>query len=442
MRRPNSTNLLLGFLGLCTVLSIGGAVSTSLAWYAYATRASLLYSGTSVFDNGQLQIGVKSAIKISDLVTAGMEEEKVGNNYYYFAPAGEGLSSEYLGIYLAARGYASNELLPVTSGQFDASDPNHNTHALLIPPNSEVPHPNATNNRASTEYYSQITFAFKVFSTNDQGQKVFAANRELWLTYVQTRASQASTGNVARSLRMYIHRDETIYGANNAFLFNPSSNESGATKVGGLLNLGYDDYFDFNDQGEILYGDYSIKEGFDNDGISTGPYNGQDLIYDINDKWDWETKENTEQNRIAFADSFTSVHSPFAPKYYPDLSHVDIKTAKYLGKNDVIQTKDSGGTLYNPTIEVPLEPGDDGYDPNDPTKTKTVTKKTSVCITGDEDANYIGEFDATIYLEGWDFSVTDEEQSHQFDFQLRFETNKVTENGNNNNNSSSNSNNG
>lgn len=439
MKRVNPKNIVLGFLGLCTVLSIGGAVSTSLAWYAYATRAAFLYSGTSVFDNGQLQIGVKSATKINDLITAGMEEQKVGDDYYYFAPAGEGLSSEYLGIYLDKRGYASNELLPVTSGQFDASDPNHNTHTLLIPPNSEVPHPNATNNRASTEFYSQITFAFKVFSTNDQGQIVFAANRELWLTYVQTRASQTSGGNVSRSLRMYIHRDERNYGANNGFLFNPSSTESGATKVGGLLNLGYDDYFDFNDQGEILYGDYSIKEGYQDDGKSTGPYTGEDLIYDINGKWEgWDTKENTEQNRIDYADSFTSVHSPYAPKYYPDLSHVDIKTAKYLGKNDVIQTKDSGGVLYNPTIEVPLEPGDEGYDPDDLTKTKTVTKKTSVCITGGEEDKYIGEFDATIYLEGWDFSVTDEEQSHQFDFQLRFETNKVI----NNNNNSSSSNNG
>ena len=419
MKRANSKNIVLGFLGLCTILSVAGAVSSSLAWYAYATRASLLYSGTSVFDNGQLQIGVGNDSRIQELVDIGMEEEQVNGSYYYFAPAGEGLSSEYLSIYLEARGYASSELLPVTTGQFDDTDANHNTHVLLTPPNSEVPHPNAVNNRAATSCYSKITFAFKVFSTDGQGQNVFAPGCELWLTYVHTRASQTSSGNVANSLRMYIERDESVYGANNGFLFNPSSNEDGETKVGGVLNLGYDEYFDFNDEGEIIYGDYSIKEGYSDTGLVNGPYSGNDLI-DINDKWeDWETKEATEQNIDEFADTFTAKHSPSAPKYYPDLSHVDIKTAKYRGKNYAVQAKDASGILSNPQ-----------------------DRKTSVCITGDASAHYIGEFDATIYLEGWDFSVTDEEQSHQFDFQLRFETNKAANSGNNssssNNNTSSN----
>ena len=402
MRKANPTNLLLGFLGLCTVLSIGGAVSSTLAWYAYASRAALMYSGTSVFDNGQLQIGVRSEIEISDLVTAGMEEEVVNGSYYYFAPAGEGLSSEYLQTYLAARNYAGVELYPVTSGQFDANDVNHNTHVLLTPPTSETPNPDATHNRASTTNYSHIVFAFKVFSTDNEGHKTFAANRELWLTYVKTRASQSSTGNVSNSLRMYIHRDDSIYGANNGFLFNPSSTANGETKVGGLLNLSYDDYYDFDDNGEILYGDYSIKQGGSTTGISDGPYTGDANIYDVNDKWDWDYKEGTEQNIKDFSDTFTSMHSPYAPKYFENLDNLDIKTAKYVGTDYVVQTKDSNGILSNPE-----------------------DRKTSVCITGGADKKYIGEFDATIYLEGWDFCVTDEEQSHQFDFQLRFETNKV-----------------
>ena len=73
-----------------------------------------------------------------------------------------------------------------------------------------------------------------------------------------------------------------------------------------------------------------------------------------------------------------------------------------MGTDDVVQAKDSNGILANP----------DG-------------KKTSVCKTGGESVGYIGEFDATIYLEGWDFSVIDEEQLHKFDFQLRFETNRL-----------------
>ena len=203
MKKANPRNLLLGLLGLCTVVSIGGAVSSTLAWYAYASRAALMYSGTSVFDNGQLQIGVKSEIQISDLVTIGMVEEYRNNSYYYFAPAGEGLSSDYMNTYLAARGYASNELMPVTSGWFDPADSNHNTHALLTAPTSEIPHPTAAENSAPISQYSKITFAFKTFYTDADGVRHYVANQELWLTYVQTRASQSSTGNVVKSMRMF-----------------------------------------------------------------------------------------------------------------------------------------------------------------------------------------------------------------------------------------------
>lgn len=416
MRRADS-KIILGFLGLCTIFSIGGAVSSSLAWYAYATRAALMYSGTSVFDNGQLQIGVRSEIEIPDLVTAGMIEEQVNGSYYYFAPAGEGLSPEYLQTYLTARNYASVELYPVTSGQFDASDDNYNNHALLTPPTSECPHPNSINNAADTSNYSNITFAFKVFTTNNEGLRTYAADRELWLTYVQTRASQGSVGNVSKSLRMYIRRDETNYGANNAFLFNPSATENGETKVGGLLNLGYDEYFDFNDNGEIMYGDYAIKQGESTTGISEGPYVGDENIYDVNNKWDWEYKEATVENVREFSDTFTAMHSPYAPKYFDNLNNLDIKTAKYVGTDYVVQKKNSNGVLYNPTELI-----DPDGDPDDPNNQRI--RKTSVCITGDASVNYIGEFEATIYLEGWDFSLIDKEQSHQFDFQLRFETNK------------------
>ena len=129
-RAINPAKLLCGILGLCTVVSIGGAISGTLAWYAYATRASLLYSGTSVYDNGQLQIGVKNDTQILALKNDGMIEEQKNGSYYYFAPAGEGLSSDRLNMYLSARGYATNVLIPVTSGEFNPDDNAHNTFAL------------------------------------------------------------------------------------------------------------------------------------------------------------------------------------------------------------------------------------------------------------------------------------------------------------------------
>ena len=410
MKRTNPKNIMLGFFGLCTIFSVSGAVSSTLAWYTYAANASLKYSGTSVFDNGQLQIGVKSDVQIPDLVAAEMDEEQHNGSYYYFARAGEGLTSQLLNTYLSARDYASNELVPLTTGQYDPDpDSGYSAFGLMIAPTTDVPKPNHVNNAAKKENYSKITFAFKVLSTKSNGAQECVAGQEIWLTYAQARASAISSGSVSKSMRMYIERDSVYYGANNGFVFNPTAKEDGETKVGGLLNLGYDEFFDFNDDGEIIYGDYSIIDGVDS-GISDGPYAGDDNIYDINNKWDWDYKANTEANK-QYADTFTATHSVNAPKYYENLNKVDIKTAKYKGTDTVLQTKDSNGFLYNPT---------------DPVTGETI--KTSVCKTGNENNGYIGEFDATIYLEGWDFSVVDEEQNHKFDFQLRFETNRVTNN--------------
>ena len=386
----NPAKLICGFLGLCTIVSIGGAISGTLAWYAYAARAALLFSGTSVYDNGQLQIGVKSADQINALKQDGMIEEQVNGSYYYFAPAGEGLNSERINMYLAARGYATNELIPVTSGEFNPTDNNHNAFALKQSPNTD----NYNNSAVATmKHYSQITFAFRAFHTDNSGNREFVANQELWLTHAQTRASVSSTGNVSNAMRMYINRDVTEYGANNGFIFNPSSANSGETKVAGLLNFGRDQYYDFDDNGEIVYCEYEITDGQDS-GIINSHYAGEDVLADVNG------------SGATTPDTFTAKHSPQAPAYYENLNKLTIKTAQFEGVNTIKPSKAADGTLSNPIVGG-------------------VEKKTSVCKTGDNSVGYIGEFDATIYLEGWDFSVIDEEQSHKFDFQLRFETNRI-----------------
>ena len=400
MKAINPTKIAIGFLGLWTIVAIGGAVSNTLAWYAYATSAGFMYSGTSVFDNGSLQIGVKSEVEIPELVAEGMSEEQVNGSYYYFAPAGGGLTSNYLNTYLDARGYASNELVPVTSGEFKTGVASYYTSTgdieLKQSPNSEVHCPDYTHNAATNAHFSQITFAFRAFRTAANGQLVYVADQELWLTYAKTRASANSSGNVSQSMRMYINRDAATYGANNGFIFNPSAEEDGETKVAGLLNLGYDQYYDFDDDGEIIYGEYAIKQGYTDDGMIQSHYDGEDEIADINDTGDDEPT------------TFVAKHSPEAPGYYENFDNVDIKTAEYKGINSVKPNKDGNGVLSNQIDPVTHE-----------------ENKTSVCITGDESVGYIGEFDATIYLEGWDFSVIDEEQRHKFDFQLRFEINRV-----------------
>ena len=60
-------------LGLLTFAGIVGSISGSLAWWAYSTRVSASYQGTSVTTSEQLQIGLKllkTDPKVDDIVDA------------------------------------------------------------------------------------------------------------------------------------------------------------------------------------------------------------------------------------------------------------------------------------------------------------------------------------------------------------------------------------
>ena len=96
MKKFNPTKLLFGFLGLATLASLVGSISGTLAWYAYSTRASISYSGTSIDRTAQLQIGVVSK-EVMSLQYGNMTEDTTihdaEGNHYYFMPIGSGLSA-------------------------------------------------------------------------------------------------------------------------------------------------------------------------------------------------------------------------------------------------------------------------------------------------------------------------------------------------------------
>ena len=84
--------------GLITFAAFVGSISGSLAWWAYSTRVSVQYQGTSVATSVQLQIGLKtegfSDADVQQLTDLGMIEDTSlasGNTRYLFSKAGAGL---------------------------------------------------------------------------------------------------------------------------------------------------------------------------------------------------------------------------------------------------------------------------------------------------------------------------------------------------------------
>ena len=392
MKRIKPAKLLFGFLGLATFASLVGSVSASLAWYAYSTRASLSYTGTSVERTAQLQIGIVSKAAIT-YASNEMEEDTTivdaDNNHYYFAPIGNGLTSSILSKYLEANGYATNFLVPVTSGSFESGD----AFSLRKAPNlgSGQIH-NDVSAVAPEGYYAYFQFIFRIPKGASASTTEYVANREVWLTDAKARPSFSDQGDVSKALRVFIDRKDSDYSTD--YIFNPSATTRGATKVGGLLDLSRDGVYDSdNDNNEILFGEYNQAIA---DSKRIANYQGSGDIDDVNG------------SGATSLDTFTSRHAAGCNYFTREsLAECEIKTAEYESINDLLPTKNPlNGELVNRDSSNP----------------------TSLCTTSDSSDYNLGRVNMAIYLEGWDFSVIDEEIGHLFDIGLTFEINKVAAN--------------
>ena len=379
MKKFNPTKLLFGFLGIATFASLAGTISGTLAWYAYSARATLSYTGTSIEKTAQLQIGVVSPVAIDYTAADKMTEDtdlSTSSAHYYFAPIGTGLTSSNLNKYLEANGYATNYLIPVTSGSYTRGD----AFSLKNAPDVDA-RVFDNSDPAAAKLFVHFQFVFRIAKNVYSATPEYVGGQELWLTDAEVHASYANNGTVFKALRVFVDRTNDY---EDDFILNPTAATTGQTKVGGLLDIGADGYYDFDDSGkEILFGEYTNDTG-----LSASGYNGADVIDDVNDSHSEEL------------DSFTAKHKN-GIKYYDDLSGCGIKTASYESISS-IAPKTSNGKLEN-------------FDENHPT---------SICKT-DNTENHLARVDMTIWLEGWDHSVVDKEQDHMFDIGLTFEINKV-----------------
>ena len=476
MKKFNSAKLVFAVLGIMTVVCTVGSVGSTLAWYAYSTRALASYTGTSVNSTTYLEIGICSDEPINNMPNSVHLERFTSsgdNNFYYFAQTGTGLTYEPISKYLAQKGFATNELEPLTSGSYSSGG----DFVLKKAPN-EIVHTNNLLPANERDDYLTIPFVFRIKSQGT-AEAQYVPGKELWLSKAVVRASSGRDDIIYKALRVYVERGAKDYGtwrtvsedvfadagaptgdyghnyyldidennlylfddehsswnllqsdvtvtdsapnvnsfsegdlyvnsgnstyklckkASNGFIFNPSAENEGDTRVGGLLNLSRDAYFDFDDNGEIIYGEYdpaALLLKTDNG------YTGSD------DKlWDVNGTNYRDENEDLIATTFTAKHKQGA-RYYTDFTSQPADAlfghAHYLSINEIAPLRDSYDYITN-------------QNPNKPT---------SICKTADASDNYLARVNLTVYLEGWDFSVIDQEESHGFDLGLTFEASRV-----------------
>ena len=358
------------------VAAFAGTISGSIAWYAYSTRATVTYSGTSVAESVQLQIGLISTVDFTvdegghDLGLKLTKEVVAGEPYdYYWAKAGSGFNTAAVKAYLEKEGtYAVTELKPVTTREYTGTSFNLyraplQGHTLMT-------------QDADKDCYSHLPFIFRIID----GAGEYAKGANIWLTDATVAASGASE-NIREAVRIYFSR-----GAND-FILNPSSSSAavGYTKVAGPLDLNMDGVYDYRDGKELVYGDYTTEP------VVTGTYTGDNHL---DDPTVFDDVNQTGQTRKS---TFVAEH--FKGNQYFNTAAVTAcgpKTAKYETLATIAPNDDGSGLLSG---GKPLACTDS--------------------VTG------LATLDATIWLEGWDHSVIDAEIGHSFNLGLRFQINRV-----------------
>lgn len=366
MKSSRKWGLLTTTLISATMFTFLGSVAGSIAWFSYVTRATMGYLGTAVTVGEQLQIGIKTD---EDLSTYGLTTQVISGVSYAWAQPGKGIDSTAIGGYLELSGYATNELKPVSSNEYHLGDSLSLTECLMSGHAQN-------NNPAGHDQYVEIPFVFRIIRTNETEGSVnyYAKNEKIWISDADAVPRVAlEDGEVYKSIRVYVN-------GQSKFILNPSAEGAASSNaVGGLLDLNDDGVYDYDDDhNEIVYGHVT------NPSAARTTYAVESDVVDVNGVG------NTTPS------TFVAKHA--AGTYgYDNMTTLVPKVAEY-------QTIDT------------IKPTDDG--------TGALSGGRPICTTANN-SNALGEATLTIYLEGWDHHVINEEITHKFNLGLTFQINRV-----------------
>lgn len=370
--KRSKVNLALGIVTTAIIVSVAGSLSGTLAWYAYATRATLSFSGTSAYASERVKVGIHDSnnylfsniTELREYATQN-ELELDEENKIIWGKEGEGLTGSIISTYLKASPYAVSKLPPVTSlsMESDGDLTLYKAPFALDPTNRIAPH----------NYYTKLPLCFKVIGSDGSN----LPNHDIWLTGIS--AIDTNIEGVKYALRIYYENlyDDTHY------LLNPTSglNTTGNTVVAGTLDLKGDGMYDydFSTMREIMYGEYTGSLDYLDPYVAPNP----NPLDDIN---------GTGKN---VASTFLATHIDGARR--PDYSSVELGKAEFETINTIAPIVDQNGY----------------YSGGKP-----------VAHT-DSTQNNIAFTILTIYIEGWDHAIIDEVNGASFNLGLQFEVNRL-----------------
>ena len=294
---------LIGIYALLTMSTIGSVTGT-LAWYQYRSRAETSFHGTALNNVNAIQIGLKTDLVLDDAEDYGLSKDPTENIYW----ADNGVSSQTLTYFLSASGYATNALVPTTSGKYASGDV---FNLRMRPTNLE----SNIGISAFHDEYVYLPLAFRTVSSFDN-----VTNFKVKILD----SSISSLGNIKEAIR--VHFDN----GSDSFVYAPGRALDGLTAVGGGLDIELDGYVDYsnNTMKEYPYGEF------------------ESLVYET-------TPHAYEEITHEHHNCFNGVH---AEGVYAISDESIPSTAQYLGRTSVLNKRyiaysDVSGIAYcNTTI--------------------------------------------------------------------------------------------
>ena len=374
MNKEKKLSVRVGILaGLISIAMLGSTAGT-LAWYTYSRSVSFSFVGTTVASSSLLNVGLidnGGCFSDEDLVTYSLEREEVTEgsetNTIVWSKSRSGFSLLALRQYLEATGYAVDKLFPVTT-KARAYDDASNLTLIRSPEVGET----EMGSEATHNSYVYLPFAFRVIDDSSE----YVAQKDIWLTEAVVEADH----DAGSSIRVFVD------GANK-FLMQPSNEENSvtSTKVGGLLDLVGDGIYDRDSNNkEYCYGEFDNEPQY-----ASTAYSGPNELVNVNGVED-ET----------LATTFLAKHAQGA--YVPDIAAANPKLQTHAGVGKVKPSVRPNGEFYVDTENgngIPVA------------RTSTTSK--------------IGYSTLTIFVEGWDHAIINQNAGYSFNLGLKFEIDRM-----------------
>lgn len=345
----------LGF-GILLNVILAGSVCGTFAWYTYATRAGFEdpFHGTTIGSMGSLQIGFISNFRLTDSSDYGLTEDLTTlgqpGKYIYWSKNNT-IPAETFNYVVSKNGYGTTKLGPVTSGAIDLEE-NPNDFHLYRRPKKGDNYSISPSSYAAYEDYVKVSFVFKTEEYEPDNPPTY--EESIYLTRCHVETSLDSEGKeLYKSVRTFVQNKNASY------IINPTSESDGINNVGGILDLDFDGFYDFDSHNkEIVYGQSKVTPSYLPDPTSSDG----DIPY--------------EDTTTFSANHKKGIYALDEENYQPE-------TVKYSGFN------------------------------------KFANRSIPAAVT-DPDYNYLMHADLMIYMEGWDLHLVTGEENSGFNMDLNF----------------------